>query len=337
MDPENLQVIIDEGLKSASEEANRRLAAQDKKLPTIETTVEASIQTNYRQPAQLEQRITEMRFDPPKPAAPKPEGMVSDTLLFSVSGGSDKISNNLWPTLTGNATSGYKLAMTLGHVDARQYVGDAAVPISITDIPGQPDPVANALTVASGDKIFCEIVEDIRGVATYAAIKKAAAWPTSTAAKLIGGDDQTGTAGARNVRLCEIVTEFGLTKVKAYHSGNIAHFAPELLENTTTSPSAGSARVMKQWNAATGTWDLRYLTAGDGILLTENTDDIGIEIDPTYGYPTGIPDGETNGDMLYWDATAEKWVLLLAPPGGYISVLSHNGTVPSWIATEECA
>jgi len=81
MDPEDLQAIIDKALRSASEEANRRLDARDEKLPTIETTVEASTQTNYRQPAQLEQRVTEMRFDPPEPAAPKPEGIINDTLL----------------------------------------------------------------------------------------------------------------------------------------------------------------------------------------------------------------------------------------------------------------
>lgn len=87
MDAGNLQAIIDEALKSASDEANRRLAEQDKKLPPINTTVEASSQTNYRQPAQLEQRVTEMRFDPPPPVAPKPEGVIGDTLLLSAGSG----------------------------------------------------------------------------------------------------------------------------------------------------------------------------------------------------------------------------------------------------------
>jgi hypothetical protein len=248
------------------------------------------------------------------------------------------ITASLWPTLTGNATSGYKLAMTLGHVDARKHTGDAALPIAITDIPGQPDPVANALTVASGDKIFCEIVEDVRGVATAAAIKKAASWPTSTAAVLVGGDDQTGTEGKRNVRLCEIVTESGFATVKVYHSGNIAHFAPELLENLISYASAGTARVMKQWNATTGVWDLRYLFAGNGITITENPDDIKIEIDPTYDFPNAIPSGVTDGDMLYWDATAEEWVLLSAPAApstGKRWVMHHDGTAPEWVEYDE--
>ena len=133
MDPENLQAIIDEGLKSASEEANRRLAAQDKKLPTIETTVEASIQTNYRQPAQLEQRITEMRFDPPKLATPKSEGMVNETLFFSLAGTGTETgatgpfckvyqTETQWKLLGGTVTGGGGIetidAITIGNIEA---------------------------------------------------------------------------------------------------------------------------------------------------------------------------------------------------------------------------
>ena len=49
---------------------------------------------------------------------------------------------------------------------------------------------------------------------------------------------------------------------------------------------------------------------------------------------SSLPDGEA-GDMLYHDGT--DWVILPAPSGSGISVLSHNGTVPSWIETEECS
>ncbi len=41
------------------------------------------------------------------------------------------------------------------------------------------------------------------------------------------------------------------------------------------------------------------------------------------------------GDMLYHDGT--DWVRLPSPSGSGIFVLSHNGIVPSWIATQECA
>jgi hypothetical protein len=41
------------------------------------------------------------------------------------------------------------------------------------------------------------------------------------------------------------------------------------------------------------------------------------------------------GDMLYHDGT--DWKRLPSPSNSGVFVLSHNGTVPSWIATEECA
>jgi hypothetical protein len=48
----------------------------------------------------------------------------------------------------------------------------------------------------------------------------------------------------------------------------------------------------------------------------------------------GLPAGKA-GDMLYHNGT--EWVRLPSPSGSGVSVLSHNGTVPSWIETEECA
>jgi len=46
-----------------------------------------------------------------------------------------------------------------------------------------------------------------------------------------------------------------------------------------------------------------------------------------------LPDGKA-GDMLYYNGT--DWVILPAPSSG-VFVLSHNGSTPSWIATEECS
>jgi hypothetical protein len=48
----------------------------------------------------------------------------------------------------------------------------------------------------------------------------------------------------------------------------------------------------------------------------------------------GLPDGKA-GDMLYHDGN--NWVRLPAPSGSGVFVLSHNGIVPSWIATEACS
>jgi hypothetical protein len=52
-------------------------------------------------------------------------------------------------------------------------------------------------------------------------------------------------------------------------------------------------------------------------------------------YYTALPQGG-QGDMIYWDASEGYWVLLPAPSGSGIRVLTHNGTVPSWAETEEC-
>ena len=41
------------------------------------------------------------------------------------------------------------------------------------------------------------------------------------------------------------------------------------------------------------------------------------------------------GDLLYHNGS--EWARLPSPSGSGVFVLSHNGTVPSWIATEECA
>jgi hypothetical protein len=48
----------------------------------------------------------------------------------------------------------------------------------------------------------------------------------------------------------------------------------------------------------------------------------------------GMPAGQA-GDMLYHDGS--EWVRLPSPSGSGVFVLSHNGTVPSWIETEGCA
>ena len=46
-----------------------------------------------------------------------------------------------------------------------------------------------------------------------------------------------------------------------------------------------------------------------------------------------LPDG-VQGDMLYHDGN--EWVRLSAPSGSSVFVLSHNGTIPSWLETEGC-
>ena len=47
----------------------------------------------------------------------------------------------------------------------------------------------------------------------------------------------------------------------------------------------------------------------------------------------GLPNGDSDGDMLYWDATNEEWILLpapAAPDSDQEWVMHHSGTEPSW-------
>jgi len=196
-----------------------------------------------------------------------------------------------WPTLSGNDTDGYTLTMKKGWVSSThwKYGVQSVVTIEVTSIPGDPDPVANALTVISGTKVYATLTENAYGEITAAVISSGVSWPTSSAAKLIGGDDQTGAAGTRYVRLCEIVTVDGSVKVKVMHTGNIEHSAPARVENTSNSISGNEARVVKVWNATEGRFDCRYLDGGTGITITENADSIEIKTNPSFSFPYAHP------------------------------------------------
>lgn len=209
-----------------------------------------------------------------------------------------------WPNLFGSVADGYKLRMKKGWVCARhlKYGVDSVVTIEVTAIPGDPHPVDDALTVVTGDKVYCKITENPDGEATAAVIESGASWPSSTAPELVGGDDQTGANGTRYVRLCEIVTVDDVVKAKVLHTGHIDHFAPVLAENLTTSPGTGEARVLKGWNKTDGRYDMRYLVAGNGTSITEGNQTITVA-----STLTGLPSGTTGQILRYandtWEAT----------------------------------
>jgi hypothetical protein len=237
----------------------------------------------------------------------------------------------LWVTLRrpDDDPDAYEVYVEFGHVVPRHNASsDIGAPIEITSLPTKEDPLA----VSEDDKLWVKLTIDVEGKCTEAEFESGTTWPEDSPPELIGGNDQSGTEGERYIRIAEIIVDPESTATpaplirKQLHTGHIDHFQPELIENTTTSPSGGEARILKEWNTSAGKWDLRYLKDGSGIEITENDDDIEIK----------MKDGVTNGDMLYWDATGEEWVLLAAPPSGYIHVLSHDGDVPSWIETEEC-
>jgi hypothetical protein len=185
--------------------------------------------------------------------------------------------NPFYPTLTGNETDGLLLYMASGYVEIRhKETSNAVENIVPTSIPPESSP----LSVAVGNKITCKITEDGSGRVTAAVIEKAAStWPTSTATTLKGGDNTSGTGGVKHIRLCEIVKVTDTPQVVIWHTGHIDHFCPELVENTGSTNA-----ILKEFDATSGAWLLRTLTAGSGITITENANDIEIESDLATGW-----------------------------------------------------
>ena len=61
----------------------------------------------------------------------------------------------------------------------------------------------------------------------------------------------------------------------------------------------------------------------------------GDKLQKNFEYLDKLPSDAAVGDMLYHNGS--EWVRLPSPSGSGVFVLSHNGTVPSWIETEVCA
>jgi len=177
-----------------------------------------------------------------------------------------KTINPFYPTLYGNEETGFTIIIALGYVVLRKKgSGDAITNIIPTGLP-----YITPLSVAVGDKITCLIEENGSGeFTTTSIVKTSGAWPTSTAPKFKGGSDSSGTAGARHIRLCEIIKVTDEVEVMPWHTGHIDHFAPELIDNIGSGSAAG---VLKDYSA--GKWNLRRILAGDGITVTENANDI---------------------------------------------------------------
>lgn len=178
----------------------------------------------------------------------------------------------LWVIMKKKAGADYEIYAQYGHVVPRHNAsGDVGAPIEITSLPTKDLPVAADV----GDYFWVKLDIDIEGKVTTATWETGTAWPEDVPPELIGGDDQTGTAGQRYIRIGEIITDplrAHRTIVKQLHTGHIDYSQPELLENTITSASGDQGRILKQWNASAGRWDLRYLQAGDGIEIVESGD-----------------------------------------------------------------
>ena len=184
-----------------------------------------------------------------------------------------------WPTLRGNSSDGFTLDMVEGYVILRKNYGTEAMD---TILPGD---LPDELSVASGDKLTCQIEEDEDGIFTTATIVKTSGdWPTSTAPELVGGDNTSGTDGDRHIRLCEIETVDSVVKVKIWATGHVDHFQPSLIENAETSgySSGDGGRTYKEFDPADGKHIFRGVIAGDGIDVTETDDTIEVAVKSSY-------------------------------------------------------
>lgn len=50
----------------------------------------------------------------------------------------------------------------------------------------------------------------------------------------------------------------------------------------------------------------------------------------------GVPGGATKNDLLRWDATLKKWVVIAAPEATGTYVLGVVDGVLTWMDTEDC-
>tara|TARA_R110000782_G_scaffold7120_2_gene24155 strand:- start:2260 stop:3330 length:1071 start_codon:yes stop_codon:yes gene_type:complete len=209
---------------------------------------------------------------------------------------------SFWPTLRGedNTCGNGLLYLTLnnGYVILRKQSGTDAVDTFLPT--GMPD----NLLVAVGDKITCKIIEDDLGVFTTAAIiQTVGAWPESTAPELRGGDNATGTDGVRHVRLCEIISTDGIVSVNIINTGDIDHFQPTLIENTSTSSPTTGGRVMKEFEPTSGKWEMRTVECDDGtVTFTEEADRIVVTANDSSSHPWKVTG---NGDATV-DVAAGK-------------------------------
>ena len=175
----------------------------------------------------------------------------------------------------------WRVFVQYGHVIPRHNAsGDTGAPLTISSLPTEASPQ----TVADGDKLQVKLTIDGAGKVTTAAWEKVSSWTADTPPILKGGGSTAGTAGTRFVRIAEILSNPDSTTTPAQlmcnqlHTGHIDHFQPTIVENTVTSVSTGEARVLKEFVAADGLYECRYIAAGVGMSVTENADSIGVAV-----------------------------------------------------------
>lgn len=149
-----------------------------------------------------------------------------------------------------------------------------------------------------------------------------------------GQDGLTGATGPNGGTGATGATGFlidGQQGDMAYHNGSSwVTFAgtsfPALLLGENLSPSWFRPTETGILTSNTQTTEFSILpNASNSILKTDNSNQL------IWQY---FPDGNTFGDMLFWNGA--NWAIVPAASGSGISVLASNGGTPYWIETESC-
>jgi hypothetical protein len=202
--------------------------------------------------------------------------------------GDGKIANldnpPLWVTLfqTPGEVGVWKIYVQYGQVVPRHNTStDLGTPIEITALPTQAAP----LTVVINTKLWVKLTISDAGKCTAAAFESGTSFPDDTPPQLKGGDNTSGTTGYRHIRIAEIIADPNssgtppLLITKQLLTGHIDHFQNELVDNIDTTGS----NILKKFDIASGVFQLRTLTAGAGITITENADSVEVAADGASG------------------------------------------------------
>ena len=192
-------------------------------------------------------------------------------------GGSIKLPLDVYGLTKDEST--FTVFVRPGYVIERTVINDTGTdcltyhePTGILDM--SDDPVPH--TVANNQSVFVKVTVQDDGTISAAEIEVAASDTESTHYAPPVGDETAGDIGEYYYKLAEFTTDGDTLAVKKFHAGaNIDHFQelPRFVK------AGGTADVFKTFDQEAGQYKTRGITAGAGITVTQNTDDIEVALE----------------------------------------------------------
>jgi len=179
----------------------------------------------------------------------------------------------LFITLITNPTDPveYEVFAQYGHVVPRHNAGgETGVPIDIDVLPTRAAP----LVITTNKKLWVELSINVYGVCNDADFRSGTTWPTDDPPQLRGGDDASGTAGKRYIRIAEIINDPNSASatppliVDQLHTGHIDYAQPTLLENCGAPLDSSEGGTLKAWSDTEGRWELRSIVVEGSLGMT---------------------------------------------------------------------